>query len=189
MKVVCLHGSPRKNGNSSTIANRFCSSAEEVGAKVTHYELNDLNYKGCQACYACKKGSEKCVVKDDLEKVLDDVASADILVLATPIFYGDVTAQMKGFIDRTFSYFVPDFLTNSNKSRLGQGRKIDFCIVQAQPNEKKFEEIYPKYSQFFKWAGFTESYLIRTCGVGDISDTEKRDDVLNKAKELANRLV
>lgn len=103
MKVVCLLGSPKPKGNSAFLAERFCSAAEARGAGVETFSLNQLNYRGCQACMACKTKHDRCVLKDDLEPVLDAVRQTDALVLATPVYYGEVTSQMKGFIDRTFS--------------------------------------------------------------------------------------
>ncbi|MGD9505996.1 MAG: flavodoxin family protein [Syntrophobacteraceae bacterium] len=54
MKIICLLGSPRKNGNSAAIAERFCETAKKSGAEVQTFALNELNFRGCQACMACK---------------------------------------------------------------------------------------------------------------------------------------
>ena len=114
MNIVCLLGSPRAKSNSSSIAKRFIVTAEELGAKVKTYTLNGLKYSGCQGCMMCKTKLEKCVLEDDLEEVLDAVQQADILLMASPVYYGDISSQLKGFIDRTFSYLKPDFMTNPN---------------------------------------------------------------------------
>ena len=95
MNIVALLGSPRSTGNSAAIANRFTETAASLGARVTNFQLNRLTYRGCQGCYACKKGLDHCVLKDDLTQVLDAVAAADLVVLASPVYYGDMTAAMK----------------------------------------------------------------------------------------------
>ena len=119
MKVVCLFGSPKPKGNSAFLANRFCEAAKARGAEVETFSLNKLNYKGCQACMACKTKLDHCALKDDLTPVLEAVGKCDILVLASPVYYGEVTSQTKGFIDRTFSFLSPEFKTNpKNMSRL-----------------------------------------------------------------------
>ncbi len=69
MKIVSIHGSPRPNGNSTSLANRILVAAEQRGAEVQRVELNELDYQGCQACYACKQGSETCVLNDNLAAV------------------------------------------------------------------------------------------------------------------------
>ena len=84
MKIVCLLGSPRTNGNSAAVANRFCATAEGLGAQVQTFVLNELQYQGCQGCMACKIKLDRCILEDDLTEVLDAVRETDVLVLATP---------------------------------------------------------------------------------------------------------
>ena len=107
MKIVCLLGSPREKGNSAIVANRFCATAERLGAGVQVFALNKLEYRGCQACMACKTKLDHCVLEDDLTEVLEAVRETDVLVLASPVYYGDLSSQMKGFIDRSYSYLAP----------------------------------------------------------------------------------
>ena len=97
MKIVCLLGSPRKNANSSIIAARFCTTAQNLGAQAQTFTLNDLNYRGCRGCHACKTKLERCSLQDDLTQVLEAVRKTDILVLASPVYYWDVSAQMNPF--------------------------------------------------------------------------------------------
>ena len=118
MKVVILLGSPRPEGNSATLAKIFNEAAEELGANVQIFGLNKLTYRGCQACETCKTKLDRCVLKDDLAQVLDAIRDTDVLVLATPVYFGDIPGQMKMFIDRCFSYLVPDFLEAPESSRL-----------------------------------------------------------------------
>lgn len=189
MKVVCLFGSPRVKGNTATIANRFIETAEGLGADVKTYTLNKLTYRGCQACMTCKTKLDKCVLKDDLSEVLDAVRQADVLVLASPTYYGEVTSQTKGFIDRTYSYLVPDYTTNPNPSRLEPGKTMVMILAQANPDEKNFADIFPRYDFFFKWYGFTQNRLIRACGLADASDIKNREDILKTAEEVAKEVI
>ncbi len=188
-KIVCLLGSPRPKGNSTTIAKRFCESAEKLGAQVTTFALNKLTYKGCQACMTCKTKLDKCVVKDDLAQVLDSIRDADILVMATPTYYADVSGQMKCFIDRTFSYLVPDYMTNSNPSRLSPGKKLVFIQTQGQPEESMYADVFPRYDFFFKWYGFKDNYVIRGCGLMNTGEAEAREDVMKLAEETARKVM
>jgi multimeric flavodoxin WrbA len=188
-RIVCVLGSPRLQGNSAAIAKRFCEEAEKLGASVETFVLNKLSYRGCQGCMACKTKLDRCVLKDDLTQVLDAVREADVLVMASPVYYGDVSSQLKAFIDRTFSYLVPDFATNPNPSRLKPGKKLVFVLAQAQPDEKLFSDIYPRYESFFKWYGFDGSHLIRCAGVQAPGEAEKRADVMAQAAEVARALL
>lgn len=189
MKLVCLLGSPRRLGNSATIAARLVSKAKENGAETETIYLNGLAFEGCQACYACKQGAEQCVLKDDLTEVLKKVSEADALVMATPVYYGDVTGQLKLFIDRTFSYLVPDYATNPVKSRLDPGKRLAMVISQGHPDEQLFADVFPRYANFFKWIGYEEARLVRGCGLSEKSNPIKRDDLMAEADSVAEWLV
>ena len=155
MKIVCLLGSPREKGNSATIANRFCDTAEKLGAEVSTFALNKLEYRGCQGCMACKTKLDKCILEDDLTEVLEAVRETDVLVLATPVYFWDVSSQLKAFIDRTFSYLVPDFLTNPNRSRLASGEETGFHSKFKETRMRAcFTGIFQKFDYFFKWLWF-----------------------------------
>ena len=189
MKIVCLLGSPRPKGNSTTIAKHFCDTAEKLGCKVQTFALNKLKYRGCQACMTCKTKLEKCVLKDDLAEVLDAVRQADVLVMASPIYYGEISSQLKAFMDRTFSYLVPDYPTNPKPCRLAPGKKLVFILAQGHPDENLFADVYPRYDYFFKWYGFEQTHLIRACGVFDKGDAESREDILKLAEETVDKIV
>ncbi len=187
MKIVSVLGSPRAKSNSSTVAKRFMEIAEKSGAETKTFVLNKLKFRGCQACMTCKTKLEKCVLKDDLAEVLDSVAEADVLVMATPVYYGDISAQLKMFVDRTFSYLTPDFHTNPNRSRLDPGKKLVFIQSQGQADAKMFCDIYPKYKGFFQWYGFegNEQILILD---GNNPKAVDADEVVKKTEEIAAKI-
>jgi multimeric flavodoxin WrbA len=189
MKIACLLGSPRPDGNSSLIAKRLVKTAEGLGAETTTFVLNELSSMGCQGCYVCKTKLDKCVLKDDMEKVLDTVQQADALVLASPVYYGDITSQLKCFVDRSFSYLKPDYITNPQPSRLAPGKKMVFISTQGNPDEKWFDDIFRRYEFFFKWYGYTEISLIRACGFGSSGVINITEDYLKKADEAARALM
>jgi multimeric flavodoxin WrbA len=189
MKIVCLFGSPRLNGNSCTLAKVFCDTAQTLGADVQTFALNKLQYQGCQACMACKTKLEHCVVKDDLADVLQSVAQADVLVMATPTYYGEVSSQLKAFIDRTYSYLVPDFIDNPNPSRLSPGKQLVFIQTQGYPDENYYSDVFHRYVKFFRWYGFQNFYCIRACGVNNPNDVENRENVLSQARQTAEKVV
>ena len=109
MKIVAVLGSPRPQGNSAGLARQFLAAARELGAEVQEYQLNKLNFQGCQGCRTCKTKSEACILEDDLAPVLAAIKAADLLVLASPVYFGDLIGQMKCFFDRTYSYLQPRF--------------------------------------------------------------------------------
>jgi len=187
MQVVCLLASPRVNGNSATIAHWFCDEMTQHGATVRKFMLNKLKYRGCQACMTCKTKLDHCVLKDDLTAALDAVRTADVLALATPVYYGDISSQLKGFVDRTYSYLAPDFFTAETPCRLEPGKKLVFIQTQGM-DETQYDDIFPRYRAFFKFYGFRDCRLIRACEVGGPGEVGMRKDIEDQTRETARAL-
>jgi len=120
-KILVLLGSPRKKGNSTTLAKQIVKGAESTGAEVETIYLNGLNIKPCQGCYGCKKKDSKgCVVKDDMQLLYPKITAADALVIATPVYWFNMTAQAKIFMDRCFGLFDASYSVNPLlKKRIG----------------------------------------------------------------------
>ena len=189
MKIVCLLGSPRKGSCSSAIAERFVQAAVELGATAETFTLNDLFYRGCQGCYACKKTLDHCILNDGLAKVLEAVKEADLLVMASPVYYGELTSQMKGFFDRTFSYLKPDYITNATPSRLTPGKRLVMVQTQGHPDPKMFSDIFNRYRVFLDWTGFKDCRLIRACGLSPDTTNETLAPFCAEAEELARVML
>ena len=187
MNVVAVLGSPRLSGNSTAIANTFCDTARARGAKTMVFVLQQLKYNGCVGCMGCKISSEVCVVRDGLSEVLSAVADADVVVLATPIYFGDVSSQMKGFIDRTFSFLKPDFTTNPKPGRLAPGKTLVFVQTQGW-DESQFGDVYERYQGAFRFEGFTDAHLIRGCGLGDPGGAAADEALMRRTQELAEKI-
>lgn len=188
MNIVAVLGSPRPNGNSTLLANRILKRAAERGAKTVSYELNTLEYKGCQACYACKQGSETCVMTDDLAVVLDAVSKTDVLIMASPVYCTDVSAQLKGFIDRLFSFLVPDYMSKRKKSRFPENKKLVFILAQGHRDPEQFADILPRYLPILKWFGFSPAWSLRAVDVYSEGDVLKRNELLAEADRIADEL-
>ncbi|MCM1354804.1 MAG: flavodoxin family protein [Staphylococcus sp.] len=106
MEIIIINSSPRKNGNTAQMCMAFQKGVITTApnSKITAVFLNDLEFKGCQSCFACKlKCSDrygKCSLKDDLTPILDMVNTADCIVLASPIYLMDVNSCAKAFLER-----------------------------------------------------------------------------------------
>ena len=102
-KIMIIDGGPRKNMNTAAMLSKVAEGAAQAGAAVKIVRLYDMGYKGCISCLACKikgKASNVCKFKDALTPVLEEIAQADGLVLGSPIYFGDVTGQMRTFLER-----------------------------------------------------------------------------------------
>lgn len=126
-KVLILSGSPRKNGNSDILCDEFARGAAEAGNHVEKIRVAEKNIGFCRACYACR-GTGVCAIKDDMAEVLQKMIDADVLVLASPVYFYSIDAQLKALIDRT----VARWLEVKNKEF--------YYIVTAADSEKEAVE-------------------------------------------------
>lgn len=104
-KVLVISGSPRKGGNSDILCDEFIKGAQESGNTAKKIYLRDKKIGFCTACYACIK-THKCIQDDDMTEILDEMLLADVIVLATPVYFYMMDAQMKVMIDRTFARYT-----------------------------------------------------------------------------------
>ena len=104
MKVVCINGSPRTSWNTAQMVKSAMKGCEDAGAEVKYYDIFGMNGKGCQSCFACKllggKSYGKCAFQDDFTPVLEDIMSADALILGSPVYFSDVTACVRALCER-----------------------------------------------------------------------------------------
>jgi len=162
MKVVAINGSPRKKWNTSQLLQEAVRGTESFGAEAKFINLYDLTFKGCISCFACKrKGCAPChcYAKDDLSAVLDSVLQADILLLGSPIYFGDVTGEMRSFLERlafiTLSY-------DNYSARIFQGH-IDsaffFTMNVGEDYKSRYEPMMQNtVSMLGRLGGNTEYY-------------------------------
>ena len=187
MNTVCLLGSPRRDGNSDTLAKVFLEHAEANGARVQKFSLYDLQYNGCRNLFECKTGSEHCGQTDELTPVLAAISQAQVLVLASPVYFTSVSGQLKLAIDRFFSFFVPDYPTASQKSRLSGGRHVVLLQTQGEP-EDRYADLLESFSASFTGLGFDKQHLVRACGVRNPGDIGNSSSVLEDCKKTAERI-
>lgn len=107
--VLIINSSPRKGGNSETLAASFAKGAEEAGHKVETVYLREKNYSFCKGCLACLKVGH-CVIGDDAVEIAARMHDADVLVFATPVYYYCVSGQLKTMLDRANPLFDSDYV-------------------------------------------------------------------------------
>ena len=107
-KVYSLSSSPRKGGNSETLASAFAKGAQEAGNQVETVYLREKQYGFCKGCLACQKLGH-CVIKDDAVEIAAKMHDADVLVFATPVYYYSVSGQLKTMLDRANPLFGTDY--------------------------------------------------------------------------------
>ncbi|MBQ9633260.1 MAG: flavodoxin family protein [Lachnospiraceae bacterium] len=108
MKILILNGSPHPKGNTKALVDAFTKGAQGAGHEVVECAVGRMNIKGCLGCEYCHgKGEGQCVQKDDMEKVYPELASADMIVLASPVHYFCITGQLQSAIARFYAPMKP----------------------------------------------------------------------------------
>ncbi len=140
MKITSFLGSPRKNGNTATLLDSVLKGIHScTDAESESFFLQEMNIAPCRGCNSCKKeGSSGCVVKDDMQKIYSAAAKSDIIILATPIYWWSITAQMKTMVDRLYGM---DFRCGRKKVALIMTYEGELPNSGPETTEVLFREI------------------------------------------------
>lgn len=162
-KVLILSGSPRKGGNSDLLCNEFMRGAIENGNQVEKIRVAEKKIGYCRACYYCRDHGGECAFKDDMAEVLQKMIDADVLVLASPVYFYSIDAQLKAVIDRT----VARWLEVKNK----EFYYIVTCADDKKESQERTIECFRGYVACVE--GAVEKGIIYGTGVyqkGEIKD-------------------
>lgn len=175
-KVLILSGSPRKGGNSDLLCDEFMRGAMESGNEVEKIRVASKKIAPCSACYYCKNSGE-CVHKDDMAEILQKMIDADVLVLASPVYFYSINAQLKAVIDRT----VARWLEVKNKEFYYIATMADESLSSA----KTTIDCFRGYADCVE--GDVERGIIIGNGVYELG-TIKDTPVMNKAYEMGRNV-
>lgn len=175
--VLIISASPRRHGNSDLLCDQFLKGAEESGHTVEKVFLKDKKIGYCSGCGYCFE-HHKCSQKDDMAELLEKMIAADVIVLATPVYFYSMDAQMKCFIDRT----TPRYEEISNKEF--------YFILAAADTEKKM-----MHRTMEAFRGFTEDclegakeagviYGVGAYQIGEIKDTPAWEEAYEMGKQI-----
>ena len=176
MKILVITGSPRKNGNSATLAEHFIKGAQEAGHEVVRFDAAFKKVHPCIACNSCGMDGP-CVFKDDFEFVREHIVEADCVVFATPMYYFGISAQLKAVIDRFYaingSIHVP--------------KKAVLLMTYANTAASEAVPIKSHYEVLLKYLGWTDAGQIIAPGVwpvGAIRNTRFPEQAYRLGKSL-----
>jgi multimeric flavodoxin WrbA len=174
-KIVILNGSPRQNGNTSALVEAFTKGAEESGSTVTIFFLDRMDIHGCKGCFGGGKNSESpCVQKDDMEKIYPAYKEADVVVLASPLYYWNLSGQLRTAFDRLFAVAEcnPDYANPHKNSVL---------LMAAEGHD--FDETTNYYNSLMRHIRWNSLGEVLVGGVMQPGDMEGNPG-LEKAREL-----
>lgn len=173
MNILILNGSPRPKGNTAQMISAFISGADEAGHICTEINVCRKNIRGCLACEYCHtKGNGQCIQKDDMHEVYEALKEADMLVLASPIYYHGISGQLKCAVDRFYSAAYP-----KKPEKL---KKV--CAIYCSGDPDMYE------GALFSYRGdFLEYLELEDCGVFTVHGEVNEADLL-KIRKAASEL-
>ena len=185
-KALGIAGSPRRRGNSTTLLRAVLEGAAGKGAETALIRLNDLTFRGCQGCERCAPGGE-CIGRDALLPVLQAMKLADVIVLASPIYFDGVTGQMKLFFDRCRSLMYDD---GERKDRLTGKRRAAVIVTYEDKEREDYTREAKVLAGYLSWTGdFGEVEVMAEARLGPADAAGGRPELIEKAKALGARLV
>lgn len=210
-KAIAINGGPRKQYNTAMLLQEALKGAEAAGAETEIIHLTDLNFRGCVSCFGCKRLGNpnfgKCNLKDDLAPVFEKIEQADVLLVGSPIYLGDVTGMTRNFIERLLFQYIT---YNADRVNSWKGKKLNcgFVFTQNCPMERSdmYVPMYNANTNNLKFFGGSAEYLVAAetwqfddyskyaCSMFDVEDRRRRREEefplkLQEAFEMGRRLT
>ena len=164
-KIVVLNGSPRKTGNTAALVREFTRGAEAAGHTVTEFFLDGMEIHGCKGCFGGRSSREcPCVQQDDMSRIYPAVRESDVVVLASPLYYWNMSGQLRTAVDRLFALEEGD----GNLLR-GCGRAS--CLLMAAEGNG-FEDVrayYDHLMEHLRWKNLGHVLAGGNMDTGDIA--------------------
>lgn len=181
--VLILESSPRRNGNTAVLADQASQAIGEAGVNVDLIHLHGMNIEPCNHCDGCVRQKKNCVIQDDMQIVYPKLVAADGLILASPIYWFNVNAQLKTCIDRWYGTFQinPD---------LYKGKPVGLIIVYGDSDLYSSGGInalntFESMTQY--WDAFSLGCVHGT--TNNVGDAEKDADLMEKARQMGQRMA
>lgn len=177
--IVVITGSPRKNGNSFAMTDAFIKAAEAKGHTVTRFDAALKKVGGCHACETCFRTGKACSFDDDFNTIAPAILEADAVVFTTPVYWYSIPAQIKGVIDRLFSFVV------SGKDISGKECALITCCEEDDMSVMDGVRIpIERSAALLEWKMVGEVLIPGVLNVGDIGKT----DGCKQAEALADKI-
>lgn len=166
-KIVVVTGSPRKNGNSFAMTDAFIQAAQAKGHTVTRFDAAMMKIGGCHACETCYKTGKACSFDDDFNTIAPAILEADAVVFTLPVYWYSIPAQIKGVIDRLFSFVV------GGRDIAGKECAMIVCCEEAEMDVMDAVRIpLERSAALMKWDMVGEVLVPGVLNPGDIEKTD-----------------
>lgn len=186
MIVLGIMGSPRIKGNTDLLLDEALKGAQSQGGEVDKLIVDKLNISPCREYYGCLRDGN-CVIRDDMDGIYPKLLNADVVIVASPMFFYGLTSQLKALIDRSQALWAKKYVLKQNLPC--EGRKGAFIAMGATKGQKLFDGSIFTVKYFFHAIGveYAEELLVR--GVDKKGEIIKHPTALKDAFELGSRMA
>lgn len=181
-EIVMINGSPRMDGNTTTLLNAVSKGAQDNGAVVKIYTLFKMKFMACQSCFSCRIHDD-CIIKDGLHEVLQKVKTAHAIVVGSPIYMMQMSGPVKNMYDRFFPLTDADY-----KPRFGT-RKMLTVYSQGFEDPHMFESYFEYTAAMFPALGFELMDNIVSTNGNDPESADKNSELKISAYEAGKKLA
>jgi multimeric flavodoxin WrbA len=188
MKALGVHGSPRRGGNTELLLGEFLRGCRDAGAEVEEVFLRELKITPCLEIYACQKDGQ-CPIKDDMKPLYGKLIEADILAVASPIFFYAVSAHLKAMIDRCQALWARKYLLKQPVGAGRTGRKGVFLAVGGAKGAKNFDGALLTMKYFFDALDLALDRSLLFKGVDAKGEILKHPTAMTEAYALGKKIV
>ena len=188
MKIVAFQGSPRPNGNTDVLLEAALKPIREAGNEITLFKLNFMRIKPCQDCGSCEK-SGKCIIDDDMAEIYSAIRSADRIILASPIFFFGLSAQVKAMIDRCQAFWCEKYLMKQPLPEGPRGRKGLLLLVGGMKKEIGMTCSDATAKAFFRTVSIPHHETLSFMGVDAKGAILEHPSAMSEAREAGRKLV
>jgi multimeric flavodoxin WrbA len=185
MKVLGILGSPRRGGNSEVLLDKALEGARSAGHDTEKVVLNELKFVSCQECGSCDK-TGKCVVNDDMQTIYKKLDKTQVVILASPIFFGSLSAQVKAMIDRHQCCWVDKYVLEKDTHR--RTKEGYLFLVSATNRENFFKNAESIVRNFFAVSNIEFKENIYCPNVDEKGKILEHPDCLEQAFKLGKRI-
>lgn len=177
-KVLIISSTLRKKGNSEVLAEYFKKGATEAGNEVEKISLSGKNINFCKGCLSCQE-TQKCVIKDDANEIVEKIKNSDVIVFATPIYFYEMSGQMKTLLDRTNPLFPSDY----------KFRDVYLLVTAADTAERAADGAIKGLEGWIEcFEKCSLKGVVKGLGSDVIGSIENYKDVLKKSYELGKSI-
>jgi multimeric flavodoxin WrbA len=188
MKTIAFCGSPRRKGNSETLVNEVVKGIESAGRKADIFYLNAMKISPCQGCGGCNQTGE-CIFHDDFDKVYKAIRSSDRIIIASPIYFYSVSAQLKIMIDRCQSFWSEKYLLKRPLEAGRHGRKGLMLLTGGMKTDTGVKCAESCVTAFFRTVSVPEHETLSYVSIDDKGDILNHPTAMKDAFEAGIRLV